>query len=414
MPSVRPVSPPEPDLDGETLIARAAALRPMLRDQGPAGDKRGWYGEEIHEAIRAAGLYRVVQPRLFGGYQQDFATFLKVIMEIARGHPASGWCYTLASSHAFLVASHWSAEAQAELFGDGDFRACQRATPAGEWKRVEGGYVISGTFGYCSGSPVSTHFVGAGVVEGEGAGGKRKGLNFIVPRAKYEVLDDWGNEATIGMSGSGSNSIRLADVFVPDRHITSNDVLLTTERMPEGGSPGLKLHGDPLYVGVIGGAYLTEFGAIMTGAARAALDEFEIAIRTQTTLTFEGKVPMVETADTQRIFGKAMNLVDSADGLTMAAVHMVMDQWRAYAENGRRITNDDTLKAWGMAQEACDLACRAVEMLFHASGPRSANGGERMARYFRDVQAYRVHVTAQPFWQTMRAQNHLGLSGGRL
>src|SRR5690606_4353330 len=97
----------------------------------------------------------IVQPRLFGGYGFDYVTFYRVMIEIARGHPSVGWCLTLGASHAALIASHWPERAQAEIFGaDGHFRAPHRAgANAGTCRRVDGGYVVDGVWGYASGVP---------------------------------------------------------------------------------------------------------------------------------------------------------------------------------------------------------------------------------------------------------------------
>jgi len=118
---------PEPGLTAETLLERAAALVPLLRAQQDEADERGYYSAQVHEKLLRAGLYRTLQPRRFGGYELDLGTFLKVVVEISRGHPSSGWCFTLASSHCLILASHWSEQAQRELFGaTGDFRASHR------------------------------------------------------------------------------------------------------------------------------------------------------------------------------------------------------------------------------------------------------------------------------------------------
>jgi len=131
---------PEPGLEPETLIARAAALRPLLRQQQAENDERGYYSDEIHQAFLKAGLYRILQPRMFGGYELDFPVFIKVIHELAQGHPSTAWCYTLASSHVFLLSSHWPEQTQIDMFGEtGDIRICQRASPAGTIVRADGG-----------------------------------------------------------------------------------------------------------------------------------------------------------------------------------------------------------------------------------------------------------------------------------
>ncbi len=50
---------PEPDLTPQELIARAAALKPLLRQQQAENDERGSYSPELHQAFLNAGLYRI-------------------------------------------------------------------------------------------------------------------------------------------------------------------------------------------------------------------------------------------------------------------------------------------------------------------------------------------------------------------
>ena len=397
---------PEPGLTSEQLIARATDLIPLLREQQAESDRRGRYSDEVHQALLEGGLYRVVCPRLFGGYECDYPVFIRVIMELARGHPSTAWCYTLASSHAYLIASHWPEQAQAEVFGaDGDVRICQRATPAGTINPVPGGYVIDGTFGFCSGAPVATHFIGSCMLaEGEGP---PRAVSFVVARKDFEVLPDWGGERSLGMQASGSNSIRLQQVFVPAHHIVSADVMMSSLPFNDG-TPGTRLHGNPMYLGVAGGAFLTEFGAITTGTARAAMEEYERLLDV-TPIPRGGGRTRRGDPEAWRVLGKAMNLTDAAEAVTMAAVQLYMDQCARWARDGTPIQMADSLRIWGMSQEASQLACKAVDLLFETAGARAALGGQRMQRYFRDIQMYRVHTTAQPPFATLRAQAYLGV-----
>ncbi len=103
-----------------------------------------------------------------------------------------------------------------------------------------------------------------------------------------------------------------------------------------------------------------------------------------------------------------MNLADAAEAVTFVAVEAYMEQCRRWERDRTPILAADTLKLWGMAQEASQLACRAVDLLFETAGPRASMGGQRLQRYFRDIQMYRVHTTAQPSFVTLRAQAHLG------
>ena len=397
---------PEPELTPQVAIERATALVPMLREQQEESEERGHYSSEIHNAIQKAGLYRILQPRLFGGYEFDFVTFVKVIIEISRGHPSSGWCYTLASSHSMLVASHWSEEAQREIFGrNGDFRSPHRAPPAGTFTRVDGGYIVNGTWTYASGAPVATHFIGGGMVPGPD--GRPKLVNFIVPREKFTILNDWGGGAALGMEGSGSNSVKIADVFVPDRHIVTWNTILTLDDWSDG-TPGTRLHGNPMYLGVVGGAYHTTFGAIYVGAARAALEEYEQVLRTRKVIANPNLLRMMDP-ESQRAFGNAQSLTDAAESVTLSAAQLFIDQCDRWARHGTPISTADTLRIWGMARQATLMACEAIEQLFHSAGATASNRGQRLQRYFRDAQMYRVHPSAQPIISTLRGTASLGL-----
>jgi len=270
---------------------------------------------------------------------------------------------------------------------------------------VDGGYLITGDFGFASGAPISTHFVGSTVVE-SGEGPPRT-LHFVVAREKYEVLPDWGGERSLGMQGSGSNTVRLEKVFLPERHVIEADFMMSSRGYNDG-TPGTRLHGNPMYLGVAAGAFLTEFGAITAGAARAAIEEYERLLEV-TPIPRGGGRKQRTNPESWRALGKALNLADAAEAVTFAAVEAYMEQCRRWDRDRTPILPADTLKLWGMAQEASQLACRAVDLLFETAGPRASMGGQRLQRYFRDIQMYRVHTTAQPSFVSLRAQAHLGL-----
>ena len=392
---------PEPGLTVETLTARAAALRPLLLAQQADNDRRGHYSDEVHDAFRQAGFYRIMQPKMFGGYEFDPAAFLKVVMEISRGHPATGWCFTLAASHGYFVAGHWPLPVQAELFSpDGEFRAAHVVGPFGTMARTDGGYVVDGVWPFASGVPVSTHFIGGSLAPNPD--GSMRHVFFVVPKANLTILPDWGEDRFMGMQGSGSNSVRLDKVFVPDDHLVDVNMMTSSEAMPAG-SPGVTLHGNPMYMAVLVGWFHCEFGAIMTGAARAALDAFAELARTKTMMT-NPTAKRIEDPFVQNLYARALGLADSAEALTLAAVEVYAEQCRRAVRDGAPIKATDTFKVWGMARNACVMACEAVEILFHAAGASAGRRDDRLQRYFRDIEMYRLHIQSQPMLPTMRGR----------
>jgi 3-hydroxy-9,10-secoandrosta-1,3,5(10)-triene-9,17-dione monooxygenase len=406
------IAQPEPGLTAAELIARARALRETLRAQQDESDARGCYSPEMHQTFLKAGFYRITQPRLFGGYEFDLATYYRVMLEIARGHPGVGWCLALASSHAFEVASHWSEQAQYELFGsDGHFIAPHRAPPMGTLTPADGGYLVDGTWDYCSGIPYANHCIVGALIKRDGAPAEIG--HAVVPRAACTVLDDWGGDKVLGMRASGSNSVRIEKAFVPAHHVgTLAPGLAATPESMADGTPGTRLHGNPMYLGRLAGPFHATLVLPIVGAARAALDEYESVITTRKTQSMP-QMPRFQHFDFQRSFGHALTLTDAAEALMLKGCEMYADYCARWAANGTPITTEENMRLWGMIQHAGGMACEAVELLFHSAGSAAARKGHRLQRYFNDVAMYRGHSSAQQLnFASGLARLHFGLPWG--
>ena len=400
---------PERGLTAETLIARARALRPLLREQQQESDWRGSYSPQVHEKLLEGGFYRILTPMRFGGYEMTPSTFIRVVMEIARGHPASGWCYALGASHAFLLASHFPQEVQQAMFGsDGEFRSPAVAGPAGTMTPVEGGYIVDGLFPFASGVTYATHFMGGSLVHSES--GPPRHVLFVAPRADIEILPDWGEGRFMGMQASGSNSVRITQRYVPENQVIGVEILMSSEHAPQG-TPGVKLHGNPMYTGVLLGWFNVEFAAILTGTANAALDEFEEAAHAKP-LTANPLLKRKDDPFVQNLYGHCKGMADAAHALTLAAADLYLEQARSAVRDARPVTSKDTFEVWGLAQQACRLAGDVVERLFHASGASMGRSDQWLQRYFRDIEMYRLHIQSQPTLPTARGKVEFGLASG--
>ena len=66
---------PEPGLTAETIISRARALIPEIRDQADEAEKAGRHTAQLDQKFVEAGFYRMLQPKRFGGYAFGMDTF---------------------------------------------------------------------------------------------------------------------------------------------------------------------------------------------------------------------------------------------------------------------------------------------------------------------------------------------------
>ena len=406
----RPILIPQPesDMTPDRLFERAIAMRPMLRAQQDEADERGTYSQQVHDAFVNAGFYRVTQPRMFGGYEFELGTNYRLIVEIARGHPSSGWCLSLGGSHAYVVGSHWPERAQRELFGrDGHFIAPHRPAAMGTLIPTEGGYRLSGQWNYCSGIPYATHLLCGAMVQGTPAA-----RQVVVPRSAFEIIDDWGGDRTLGMRGSGSNSARVDDVFVPEHMTVQLDWLGARPDGMEDGTPGTRLHGNPMYLGRMMGPYHCSLVSVVVGTAWAALDEFETLMVSNKSLA-DPSLLWVDHPDYLRPFGQALSLTEAAETILHGVADKYMALCRRWQTHGTPISVEDNLRLWALAQQAGGLARQAVELLFQNALSAPTKKDSRLQRYFRDVAMYNSHVSALQINQaTFVARAHFGRPTG--
>jgi 3-hydroxy-9,10-secoandrosta-1,3,5(10)-triene-9,17-dione monooxygenase len=396
---------PEPGLTADDLIARAAAFRERLRDEQDATDARGTHSAELHEEFRRAGFYRTLLPRRFGGYEFDVPTFVRMVIEIARGCPGTGWCLCLAAGHGLQIGGLFGEEAQiAALSPDGEFAAPMRGLPMGTATREsEGGWRIDGTWDYCSGSPYSTHAILAvRLIDG----GKAVGMGLaLVPRSGWTLMDDW-RERSFGMLGSGSNSISVDGTVVPDFFVVTGNLLQFDSGLD---IPGYRLHGNPMYAGHPIGYLQLEITAVLVGCAYAALDEYERILRTKTT-PGPKPIPRAEVPTFQRYWGLAAGKINAAEDVLLRCSDVYMQLCRE-AVDGEGHQAERLMRINASTHHAVNLLWEAVELLFRTSGTsEGGRNGSRMQRYYRDFSTARTNIGMQyETFAGMYGQQHLGV-----
>ncbi len=383
---------PELGLTPDEMVARAIAMRPHLRADQAATEERSRYSEETHRMFTEAGFYRILQPRRFGGYEFTIRSFYRVIIEIARGCPSTGWMLCLGAGHALQMGSSYSEQAQIECFGpDGHFVAPASVGNSPDARvavPVEGGFRVTGKWRYASGAPYSTHFMGLAVVEGSTPPDVRF---VIVKHGEYEILDDWGK--LIGFKGSGSNSIVVDDAFVPEHWAVPIANLVGEYPTTQELLPGAAVHGNPMYTGGFMGFAIGELVTSQVGAAKAMLDEYEEQMQAMATPSANSNSPTMrfEDSDHQRVFGTALAWVDAAYGIMLSEADIYMQLATTAMETGRPVSVEDHWRMYGMVQTAAKLAWDAGELLFRTAGSTAALDGQRMQRYWRDLCGFRTN-----------------------
>ena len=386
--AAKEIPPPEPDLTPEEMIRRAEAMRPVLRQRQAVCEETGEISPETNNEFIKAGFYRILQPRCFGGYEFDLPAFIRVMMEVSRGCPESGWVLALTSGHAFLMAMFPEAGQREAFGGAGEFRAPGVAMPGGSAVPVDGGYRVKGAWDYASGCDLATHFIGSTLVQDRQSKNPPGNIWVLFDRDQYEIVDNW---RVIGMQGTGSRRVVVEELFVPEHRVIQ---MANPQGQRFHDHPGRALHRSSMYQGRIIPLLVSETAAVAVGAARGALDIYDEILRhkKRPVPPFQ---PLFETPEFQHHFGQAQAWIDTAEAALLQTGSSYMEHARRAAEDGIGWTDEAERRLLAVEQQCVRLAWEAVELMFRTAGTSSAAKTAPLGRYFRNLAVIRTHVTLQ-------------------
>ena len=353
-------------MNDTTILGRARALTPLLREHRRASDASRRLPDPVVEALVEVGALRSLAPSSVGGPELSPSSLVSLIEAIAIGDAAAGWI-TMVASTTSLAAGYLSIEGAREVFADPKSVACGVFAPMGKGTRVEGGHRVTGRWSFGSGVSHAQWVLGGFVVMGDdGAPSMMQGF---FDRRDVEVIDTWD---TLGMRGSGSHDFVVKDAFLPDAR------LLTLTHAPR--ESGLTYR-FPLF-----GLLALGVSAVATGIARTALDEVRTLATTKRPMG--GKRTLSERELVQVDVSRAELELAAARALVRETVTAV----EARVAGGDAMTTSDRALLRGAATHATQAAARAVDLAHRIAGSSSIHESSLLAQCFRDVHVATQHA----------------------
>src|ERR1700761_2625713 len=193
------------------MLGQAAALISALAAREAAAATARFVSDETIADFRRIGILRVMQPTRFGGHQAGFDLFSRIVETLAEGCAASAWVYAVLGEHQWIIACMQD-QAQIDVWGDTpEAVASSSLAPRETARRTDGGWRLSGRFPFSSGCHHAQWAILG--VKAEDAAGNKPTRYALVPMNQIEIMDDWH---VLGLRGTGSCSLLLNDVFVPE------------------------------------------------------------------------------------------------------------------------------------------------------------------------------------------------------
>ena len=349
--------------------------------------------------MREAGLYKIVQPRKFGGYEYDFEVLVDLVIDVSRACASTGWVYGLYAAHQWLVAN-FGPEAQWDLWNENpDAAVCGSYAPAGNATAVNGGYRVSGRWEFASGCDGAQWALCAAFLPSRTEGHTPAPAFVLVPAADYSIDDTWH---VIGLAGTGSKTLVLDEAFIPEHRV------LTFKEATSGQTPGSRFHQNPGFSIPLLSNVPSCLAATAVGAAAGALDDYLASTSQRVT---RGAVAGASARMAQ--FATIQLRVADAAACVDAAREVLLRDLRARARTareGREITVEDRITSRRGQAFAVSLALRAVEALNASTGGYGLALSNPIQRAWRDANAVGRHISLN--WDavgTMYGQMVLGI-----
>src|SRR5262245_18742941 len=130
--------------DVPDLLTRARAIAALARERAQQTEADRRVGDDMIERMRQADLFRIMQPRAYGGFEYGFDVVAQVVAAIASGCGSTGWVYGLLASHQWLIAC-FSKAAQDEVWQDRTALAAGRRSTAATGSPAWGAFAAAAT-----------------------------------------------------------------------------------------------------------------------------------------------------------------------------------------------------------------------------------------------------------------------------
>jgi alkylation response protein AidB-like acyl-CoA dehydrogenase len=350
-----------------TLLERVLALEDLLKEHSAEGERSRRVPARVIQAMKDAGLVRMMTPHSLGGLELDPVTCARIFEEVARFDSAASWILQAANSGAFYCARLPDDGAE-EIYANGpdtiialSVHPPMRATP------VDGGYRVSG----------ESH-LGSGISDADWLmvlvqpTGEETLRGAFVPKRDVRVVETWDS---MGMRGTDSNTATIDDAFLPTAR---------TWRLQPTFEPGSNFHG-PLYRYPSLGEGIVVLAPVALGVARLAIEEFKKLALAKT--PFISATALSERPMAQIALGKA----EGALGAARAFFYTNATEAWVRTLAGRASTREEKGQLMLAAVHLMQSCVQAVDQVCSVAGTSGIYTRSPLERAFRDVHTARHH-----------------------
>ena len=382
-PNASPSANPPLGPDGDhgaymAMLARARGLVPHLRDRASRTEELRHLPPETERDLHDAGLFRIVQPKRVGGAEFDYVALVDCADALGQGDASAAWNFANLASHHWMLGM-FDKRAQDLVWNENPnaLIASSFIFPAGRARKVDGGYVLRGSWPFSSGVDSCEWNMLASVVASDDEADGIEYRLFLLNRKNYKIIDKWNAS---GLRGTGSNDVEVNDAFVPEQ------MTVAAHQVGGGPTPGSAVNPNALYTLPVFSLFPYVLSGVALGNAQACLDDYVEIARNRVSTYNRAKIGDIQS--TQIKIAEASAKIDAAR-LTMRSTCIEV---MADARRGHRPDVAAKTKLRRDGAFSVNLCTEAVSLLFAASGARGLYMTGALQRQFRDAHAINSHL----------------------
>ncbi|MGG3279258.1 acyl-CoA dehydrogenase [Paenibacillus solani] len=194
-----------------------------IREQALEMDKHRRVSPEMLRTIYDHRLFHLFVPDELEGRMTSLTEAARIFQESARIDGNLGWLVTIGAGGGFFAA-YMSNEISRRVFAHREAVIAGSGMPTGTARKVDGGYIVNGSWKYCSGSTYATTFTANAVIDSgctdHDAGSDETSStrveseirSFILHPDQVEIVEDWN---AFGLRATASHTISAVEAFVP-------------------------------------------------------------------------------------------------------------------------------------------------------------------------------------------------------
>lgn len=362
---------------GNEVLDKVRPLLPQIAERAKATDAGGAVPRRTIAELKAAGVFRMLQPERFGGLEGHPVHFYEVIRALSGACGSTGWVTSVLGVHPWQLGL-FDERAQAEVWGKNpDTLVSSSYAPVGRLKPVDGGFELSGRWSFSSGcGHADWVLVGAPLTGSEGK--PVDIITLLVPRSDYQIDEVWD---VIGLRGTASNDIVVDKAFVP-QHRTIRNYDQAQLR-----GPGQAVNTGPLYRLPFASIFTSTITAPVIGAVSGCYAAYISTMRNRIRLSLGGG-RFSEDQFAHVAVARAASEIDAA----ILQMDRNINELYDHATRNQEIPAELRLRTRRDQVRGTERALEAIDILFKTAGGNSLKRGNPIERSWRDAHAGSVHV----------------------